>query len=198
MGLTAAWCFPQRARVRASGEGRFPGAPRAAPSPGPGTRRGRPSPHSSPPPTPNPASSGPASLASVHVLSRLWLSWLCAAPSARAVCRGAGGAVEGMAALQLEKGFFPGLSSSRCRPFLGGWFWGVGRFGEVWQRTFWTWWEGVEDVVSVSPPGHSTRAGCGSVVTRGRREWLPVDFIVLRFKCGLWYGSLHFFQGKKN
>ena len=134
-----------------------------------------------PPPTPNPASRGPASLASVHVLSRLWLSWLCAAPSARAVCRGTGGAVEGMAALQLEKGFFPGLSSSRCRPFLCGWFWGVGRFGEVWQRAFWTWWEGVEDVVSVSPPGHSTRAGCGSVVTRGRREWLPVDFIVLRF-----------------
>ena len=91
--------------MRAGGEGRFPEASRAAPAPDLGLGGGAPPPPHTVPQPCVPGPCGPASPASVHVLSRLWLSWLCAAPSAPAVCRGAGGAAEGMAALLLEKGF---------------------------------------------------------------------------------------------
>lgn len=85
------------------------------------------------PPPRVPLSCGPASSACVHVLSRLRLSRLCAALSARAVCRGAGQAVEGMAALPLEKGFFPIGAAHGVDLFSMSGFgvWGVlGRSGE--------------------------------------------------------------------
>lgn len=148
-----------------------------------------------PSPPPRPPVLRPGFPACVHVLSRLGSPGFVQ-PLRPSSVQGCGRSSGGNGCAAAGEGIFPGPSSSVS--ILIVWlFWGCGVIWGVRRGAFWTRWEGVEDVVSRTPPGDCTRAGCSLVVNRGRRKWLPVDFIVLRFKCGLWYVSLHFMQGKE-
>lgn len=101
--------------------------------------------------------------------------------------RGSARGAEGMAALWLGKCLSPGWEPLTAPILFCGWFWAVGWLAGGQARS-------LSDALGgrgrggVTHPARRPDPACALAreSTPGRGEWLPVGFIVLRFKRGVW------------